>query len=164
MLNHGDLWVNNIMFKYEKDQTTPNDVIFVDYQLSSVNTLGIDYNYFMNTSPTMEVRENHYEELMNFYYKIFSETLQRLNYKNIPSFEDVKKEIVGSYSFGLFATACVLPMVLNDKPAEIVGDRLDTFINEKLANDFRNRMYYNEKYGKFMKTILNNFNKSGVLG
>lgn len=164
VLNHGDLWVNNIMFKYEKDNKTPNDVIFVDYQLSSVNSLGIDYNYFFNTSATMEVRENNSEELMQFYYEIFSETLKKLNFVNIPSFEAVRNEIVDNYSYGLFATACILPIVMNEKPADIIGDRLDTFVNEKAAKEFRNTMYNNESYGKAMKSVLKNFNKNGVLG
>lgn len=166
VLNHGDLWVNNIMFKYENDGKTPKEVIFVDYQISSIASPGLDINYFLNTSPNMEVRQNNVDELMVLYYKEFSETLKSFKYSKVPSFEEVLREIKSKEYFGLYSSVCVLPIVLNEKAAvKAEGDigGIDAFLNEDVAKDFRDRMYSNERYTKAMKFILRQMNENGIL-
>jgi aminoglycoside phosphotransferase (APT) family kinase protein len=61
VLIHGDLWVNNILFRYSD---SPVDVRFVDFQLLHFTSPAIDLQYFFSTSPCEEVRENHLDTLM----------------------------------------------------------------------------------------------------
>ncbi|KAJ9590309.1 hypothetical protein L9F63_027852, partial [Diploptera punctata] len=47
VLNHGDLWLNNIMFRYNEDSQQVQDVRFVDYQLSYYSSPVVDLFYFL---------------------------------------------------------------------------------------------------------------------
>lgn len=97
VLNHGDLWINNFLFKYEEGK--PVDVIFVDYQMSYFTSPGLDINYFLCTSPTNEVREKKVDALIETYYNHFSKTLKNLS-KQQYTIEDIKKEIRSREFYG----------------------------------------------------------------
>jgi aminoglycoside phosphotransferase (APT) family kinase protein len=62
VLLHGDLWVNNMLFRYSADG--PVDVRFLDYQLLHFSSPAIDLQYFFSTSLCEDVRENHVDSLM----------------------------------------------------------------------------------------------------
>ena len=79
VLNHGDLWINNMMFLYKDEQ--PIDVLMVDFQLSSWNSPVFDLIYFFNTSLHEDIREAGQDELIQFYHENLVKTLRKLNYR-----------------------------------------------------------------------------------
>lgn len=101
VLNHGDSWVNNLMFRYENGK--PVAVIFVDYQMSYYSSPGLDLNYFINTSPCNEIRENQIDDILHVYHDNFSVILKSLGVKHIPTMNDVRNEIERCEYYGLMA-------------------------------------------------------------
>lgn len=84
-LCHMDLWKNNIMFRFEKTETGTSDyskplhAILVDYQLMRYCPPALDTMIFIHSTTNQENRRSHFDEYLQHYYKIFSETLQMHN-------------------------------------------------------------------------------------
>lgn len=161
VLNHGDLWINNFLFKYDEKTGTPTETIFIDYQNSYYSSLGIDINFFLNTSPLPEVRENHREELYAIYYKSFSKALESLNYENIPTYSDVLKEIERKEFYGLFSAMVFLPMILMEEQPEIAG--IEAILSEEHAVKIREICLNGKIFQQSIKCVLKRFNKNGIL-
>jgi thiamine kinase-like enzyme len=68
VLIHGDLWVNNMLFRY-RCSGVPEEVRLIDFQCPHFSSPAIDLQYFFNTSPCEEVREKHLENLMKVQFK-----------------------------------------------------------------------------------------------
>lgn len=64
---HGDFWVNNLMFKYDT-QGRPIDVLLLDFQFCCYGSPAIDLCYFFFTSSCDEIRQNCFDEYMQYYY------------------------------------------------------------------------------------------------
>lgn len=160
VLNHGDSWVNNLMFKYENGK--PVDVIFVDYQMSYYSSPGLDLNYFINTSPRNEIRESQIDDILHVYYDNFSAILKALGSKHVPSMNDVRNEIDRCEYYGLFAALSILPFVVLHKEAS-EDSSFETLGDEQEATKHRFAMYTNDLYRNAIKPILRRFDKHQLL-
>lgn len=78
-LVHGDLWVNNILFRYGgNSRDEPVDVKFIDFQLARRSHIYEDLGYFFLSSTTREFRERHLAHALFVYYEAFAGRLDRL--------------------------------------------------------------------------------------
>ena len=90
VLNHGDVWTNNMMFKLDT-----NEVLIIDYQLCFWGSPCYDLLSFLTTSVHDDVKVKHFDDLVEFYYREFTETLRILEYPNhIPSLDELKDDIM----------------------------------------------------------------------
>uniref|UniRef100_A0A336MJB6 CSON013154 protein n=1 Tax=Culicoides sonorensis TaxID=179676 RepID=A0A336MJB6_CULSO len=78
VLSHGDLWINNMMFKYNEDGS-PNDLL--DFQISYVGAAVNDLMYFTLTSTNDEIKLNKLSDVFLQYYENLVECLTKLKYK-----------------------------------------------------------------------------------
>lgn len=85
-LNHGDLWLNNIMVKRSDDTEPFENVIFIDFQDSCWSSPAIDLQYILHTSLCESLRPDAFSELIDAYHDQLASTLRCLEYEqHIPT-------------------------------------------------------------------------------
>lgn len=156
VLNHGDLWVNNIMFKND------SELLFVDYQEGYLGSPGIDLNWFMFSSWPTEIFKNHRDRLMDVYQSVLQEVLQKLDYdQRIPTIDDVKREIINKGYHGLTTATCLLPILINEH--EELTDALIFILDTEEAKENRRKIFDNPSYGERLSVFLEFFKENGIL-
>ncbi|KAM7347472.1 uncharacterized protein ACRADG_007038 [Cochliomyia hominivorax] len=160
VLNHGDLWVNNILFKYD-DQRNLVDLNFVDFQMSVWNSPGIDLNYFFYTSLELDILKNKLDLLIKEYHKSLSETMQDLGYKKIPSYYDIYNEVQKRQLYGFFAHYGVFPVICQDKE-QSHDSNLENFKNEDFAKQKLKQVFASKRLQETYRYTLEKFDKMGI--
>ncbi|XP_043281732.1 uncharacterized protein [Venturia canescens] len=74
VLCHGDLWANNILFKYH-ETGEPEACCFIDFQLARYNPPAHDILCFLQFTTTRDLRENEDENLFKIYWNSMAESL-----------------------------------------------------------------------------------------
>lgn len=77
-LVHNDFWVNNMMFKYD-ESGKPINMKIVDFQLTLYDYGVNDLIFFLISSSRKEILDNHLDDMIDFYYDSFIESLKSLN-------------------------------------------------------------------------------------
>ncbi|XP_066250418.1 uncharacterized protein [Euwallacea similis] len=74
---HGDIWCNNLMFKYE-DSALPTNLCFLDWQISQVQSPAVELFYLLYLSASKEVL-NHPQQFLDTYYRTLKDNLRSVN-------------------------------------------------------------------------------------
>ncbi|KAJ9582750.1 hypothetical protein L9F63_022895 [Diploptera punctata] len=82
VLAHGDAWVNNMLFHYSKEDNQLLDMRLVDYQMSLWTSPGVDLQYFLNSSPAMDLLVDQ-TMFIEEYHTVLGETLSALGYQHL---------------------------------------------------------------------------------
>ncbi|XP_055545744.1 uncharacterized protein LOC129730439 [Wyeomyia smithii] len=160
VINHGDLWINNILFRYGLNGR-PEEAIFVDYQLSVYTSPGIDLNYSLVNCPTFEVREHQRGNLIKEYHSALAQALKGSNVP-IPSLADVQLEIKRMSYFSLVAAISILPIVTMESVADL-DISLDAMVDESKAKSLRQFQYNGDRYRKAITKLMTRFDRDGLL-
>ncbi|XP_058818107.1 uncharacterized protein LOC131681365 [Topomyia yanbarensis] len=159
VINHGDLWINNILFQYDATGK-PKDAVFVDY-LCCYTSPGIDLNYSLINCPTFDVRENQRDNLIKEYHKSLQSTLNG-RYEKIPTLTDVQNEIKRMNYFSLIAAISILPLVTMDSTTDLEVS-IDALVDEQKAEQLRLFQYNGKRYRDSITKLLDRFDKEGLL-
>ncbi|XP_055845194.1 uncharacterized protein LOC129911419 [Episyrphus balteatus] len=157
VLNHGDLNLDNLLFKYDP-QNNPMDLVFIEFQLSIYASLGIDLNYFLFLSVQVEVLKK-WNSLLEDYHASLCYTLMELNYSDIPTYEDIEKEFQQNYPYGLFAL--VGPSTLMNMNNKISDS--NNFAKLAKLDERTEEVFMSENLIERLKYSLLEFDKMGVL-
>ncbi|KAH8404899.1 hypothetical protein KR222_010058 [Zaprionus bogoriensis] len=150
VLNHGDMWTNNLMYAYENaaQPEVPTRAIFVDFQLSFYGSPACDLNFFLNTSIKLELLQERREDLIKVYYQAFREALEYARFEPIPSYEDLLFELRSREIYGVFGLFAFLPMITmpkelsQDNSIENMNDesfkakKMEAIFSQKFLNDY----------------------------
>lgn len=88
---HGDVWINNILIRFEKEAAV--DVLLIDLQVCFWSSPAYDLLYFIFTSLNEEDYQSRFDELIKHYYDNLVQVLHALDYPNIPTLMQLHLEI-----------------------------------------------------------------------
>ncbi|XP_054731374.1 uncharacterized protein LOC129239688 [Anastrepha obliqua] len=167
VLNHGDLWVNNLFFKYDSKSLkfrAPSEVRFIDFQLCYYGSIGFDINYFLNTSVQLDVLKNDRESLIETYYDSLMRSLKGLPYvAPLPKFTDVLREIAQREAFGFFVAFGFFPL-MSMFSMDSHDNSLEKFYDEEFARRKIELMFQsNPRTMETLKYALKRFDDLKVL-
>ncbi|KAI4475098.1 hypothetical protein M0804_014515 [Polistes exclamans] len=158
VINHGDFWVNNMMFRYN-DEGKPIDHIFVDFQMCVYGSPALDLQYFLSTSTNNEVYDNYQDRLIDEYYNTLCNTMKQLDCKTLPpSIKELRKSIKEREIIAMISSFTVLPYVIVDKNE--VKDLNEIFTKDGGYDGFAHK---NDLYRKIISKRIPYYDQLGLL-
>nr|BBE28988.1 hypothetical protein [Stenopsyche marmorata] len=114
VLTHGDFWINNLLFKYIEGKVT--DMRVLDWQTTRWASPIIDIAYIIFTGTDQATRANHYEEMLNLYYKVLARNITRMGSNIAVCYPEhvYRDQIKRMMPFGLQIAIFGLPIVLSE--------------------------------------------------
>lgn len=122
----------------------------------------VDLQYFLHTSPSLEVYKDHSESLLKNYYDELSRCLTSLGCRDdVPGFEEFMGEYKSRFYIGFLATATVLPLVRAPQRDDATFE--DLMADNDKEGGIRHAAYNNEGYKKTMEYFIEKFDGLGLL-
>lgn len=119
VLNHGDCWINNIMFK-ENERGQPVDLRLVDFQMAVYSSPAIDLHYFLNICPEFSIIYDKDDYFVELYLNTLKETMEKIKCKTIPpTMQQLKQALHKRRAYAVFAGVVLhLRMLANKEDTE----------------------------------------------
>ncbi|CAD7005755.1 unnamed protein product [Ceratitis capitata] len=165
VITHGDMWVENVLLKYDEDDGLPEDAKFVDYRNCSYSSPAFDLHNFLITSLQLPVLMNHTASLIEDYYSSFYSVLLSIHYPHdrIPTLDCVLSELRRTeyYSYYLlmypFAEAMLSEDLAYEKSSSLNN------VDSDLLERCRKNIYSNPRVLETYKYILKTFEQNHLL-
>lgn len=161
VLNHGDLWTNNLMYTYD-ESGAPVDAVLLDFQFASFGSPALDLIYFLFTSTNEDLRPDRIEELMQFYFYELKSLLMRLDYdmETFPSLHTFSQQVLKKFFYTFTSALLIFPvMVTQDKDADFES----LMSRDDRALGFKKRIFKNPRYQEIAMKILPILDRKGIL-
>ncbi|XP_054016550.1 uncharacterized protein LOC128896965 [Hylaeus anthracinus] len=139
VLNHGDCWINNMMFK-ENEKGQPVDVLLLDYQMAVYASPVIDLLYFLNICPELDVRYDNDDYFLDVYLGTLRETMETIGCKRKPlTNRQLEETIHKKRIYAVFAGIVLsLRMLANPEDTETFSEALKDRLGETEMDVFKN--------------------------
>ncbi|XP_054258010.1 uncharacterized protein LOC128982940 isoform X1 [Macrosteles quadrilineatus] len=146
VLNHGDIWINNILFKYTQSAEVSN-LKFLDFQLTRYGSPVLDLIFFTWTSANEDVREN-LEDLYKIYLQTLNQTLENLKCKERMSFETLQKDLKTHSDWALMVVCFINNFIMRGSEEFIDVSSLTKEQQQNISSDPRFPKVFRNKYYK----------------
>ncbi|XP_047492827.1 uncharacterized protein LOC125041686 [Penaeus chinensis] len=113
VLNHGDCWNNNLLFRYD-DTGSPVQVMLVDLQVVRKVSPALDLNYFLYSSFNGPVRKQNLEEFLKVYHDAFCHVMSTGGFEQPFSVDQLRDEFRDKMLFGCLSGMMLIPIVLSE--------------------------------------------------
>ncbi|XP_050341946.1 uncharacterized protein LOC126768097 [Bactrocera neohumeralis] len=170
-LNHGDMWTNNVMLRYEycdgsdERSTTGRvikDILLIDFQFSAWTSPALDLHYFFQTSLPLEFKLHREDELVKYYHGFLSETLRLLHYKgHIPSLHEFTVQMESHRFYAVASSLTCQALLINDKTDE--ADFNIMMGTGERSHAFHRLLYTNKRIQDNAIALLPYFDRKGLL-
>ncbi|XP_043260205.1 uncharacterized protein LOC122401857 [Colletes gigas] len=139
VLNHGDCWINNIMFR-ENEKAQPEDVLLVDFQMAVYTSPAIDLLYFFNICPEFDIKYDKDDYFLEVYLKKLNETMEYIGCKEKPlTMQRLKEALHKRRVYAVFSGIVLyLRMMANTDDTEDFTEVLQKLSGETKMNVFKN--------------------------
>lgn len=162
VLNHGDFWLNNLMFRYDLSGNV-RDVRMVDFQGCRYCSPACDVQYFIASSSNLDVRLNRLNDLYDAYLKMLNESLSQLKLpqrlKRHEFYDSLNQEYM-MYFIGLVLSLCTC---LNDPKDRINVEGYESM--EEMGNDANLKfasLLQSPRYKNFITPVLDDISNKGA--
>ncbi|XP_039964227.1 uncharacterized protein LOC120777147 [Bactrocera tryoni] len=152
VLNHGDFWINNVMFQYD-DAGKLKETYFVDFQMTRYGPPINDLYSFLLLSPSLDMKLKHFDYFIKYYHDNLIEYLKLLKYsKKLPTLKEIHLAMLKYGSFGVNTVITLLPLVLLEANetasiANIIGDSEE-------SRALKKAMYTNSRYREHVEVLF----------
>lgn len=141
---HGDLWSNNVLFRYENEK--PVESVIIDFQILKYGVPAMDVVQLLISNTRKHFRLEHLQDLLNYYYDEFS---LRLKEQSVDA-----DDILPKAQFLETCKEVVVPCTI-----QAMVDRATTFLFEDklvslLGNDAALEEFFMDKIGE---TIMESY-------
>lgn len=127
VLNHGNVWRNNLLFKYRN--TEPVDARLIDFKGAFIGSPVVDLMFFLTTSVAYDVTRNYKDELLYAYHTKLADTLAAVQFSGyVPSLLELHLDFLKRGIFELMLTLTVAPYLRS----------VDCLVQPKLVQPFVN--------------------------
>ncbi|KAL1399443.1 hypothetical protein pipiens_008207 [Culex pipiens pipiens] len=155
VLNHGDCWINNLMFGYQDGAA--QSVTFIDWQLARYGSPALDVLYFLFCCSDEAFRDRHYDEMLRIYYTALKDLLEQLGSEamDVFPFTALLRQLKSTGKFAVIMGALDIPILCTD-PADVHshGDAASAFAASGEAQ---------QRYGQRMGGVIRDAIKYGYL-
>ncbi|XP_076239248.1 uncharacterized protein LOC143182242 isoform X2 [Calliopsis andreniformis] len=157
VLNHGDCWINNIMFR-ENEKGEPIDLRLVDYQMAVYSSPAIDLLYFLNICPEFAMKYDRDDYFLEVYLSTLNKTMTKIGCKRKPpTIEQLKEAMHKRRIYAVFAGVVLyLRMMAKNEDTEDFGKVL-----MKLGGQTKMNVFKNPDAVKLMHKMMPVMNKRG---
>uniref|UniRef100_A0A182JZL3 CHK domain-containing protein n=1 Tax=Anopheles christyi TaxID=43041 RepID=A0A182JZL3_9DIPT len=152
VLNHGDMWLNNLLWKYDSDGTVA-DMLMVDYQESFYGSPAFDLSHLLYSSANSAIQHEGFEQLVQLYTDELRDALQQLKYDGpLPDLASVRAEMASKRDHALIVTTCIVPPLILENsalatPENMLGDHEE-------AVRAREEIFSNPKFIEILTILL----------
>ncbi|XP_046672151.1 uncharacterized protein LOC124362040 [Homalodisca vitripennis] len=156
VLNHGDVWINNLLFK-KLNSGEVVDVKFIDFQVSRWGSPVQDLLFFLWTSANEEVREYRQKELFTLYRHTLNSSLEQLGCLERLSEQEMEDDLRAAVDFVLLTISGTLPFVRSGSDGAVtIGDLSAEQIK---SFDVLKHLYSNKRFREVLPKIVQQFQK-----
>ncbi|KAK9512714.1 hypothetical protein O3M35_001079 [Rhynocoris fuscipes] len=163
VMNHGDCWTCNMMFKYcPYDETMPIAVKFFDFQISNVNSYIFDVTLFTYVCIRPDERRQNMDRLLKEYQKSLASTLEFYGMPGVaPTLEQVHADVKSIQYLAMFYSTAFLPASMADSSESFSMENILGTCEPKHA--FNPAPLKSEKFRKLIEPDIRQWEKQGVL-
>ncbi|XP_046810648.1 uncharacterized protein LOC111676960 [Lucilia cuprina] len=162
VLNHGDFWLNNVMFQHSKDQI--QETYFIDFQLCKYGSPALDLYMFLLSATQLDIKLKYFDYFISFYHEHLKKQLQILKYSGkIPSLKELHIDLL-KYGYIGFATLFNgLSMCLYEPKSEAECN-MDLLMHDSPeAEEYRKSLFLNDTFKEHAEQILPWLARRGLL-
>lgn len=159
VLCHGDMWANNIMFKYD-EAGKPTDCLLVDFQMCYYNSPVMDLLYFIFTSPKQSIKLSHIDHFLQFYHTHLVRNLKSLGYKKpLPTLLQLQVDFLEKGYFGFNSAFGTFAIVVADGGDD--ADMENFMKDDEVGRNFKRRIFSNPIFVSAMEEVVPYFARKG---